>query len=175
MNVSRTPFRCTLLLLLLAGFFSARGQSFRKEYAPQSSVCRDLVETADGGFLMVGGVDSDSTLFLQRTDAAGTILWTKHQALAGARGIAVCRAADGSFAVLCENFSDGGILRSMVLKIDTAGETQWLKVIENPTLSNGFTDITATTDGGSMLHSSAACSVASSLSRFSGRTPVSSS
>ena len=150
MNVSRTPLPCALILLLLGIVCAARGQSFRKTYTPQGSIARDLVETPGVGFFMAGGT-TDSVLFLQRTDAAGAILWTKHQALSGAQAVAVCRAVGGGFAVLCENFRDGGILRSAVLKIDDNGETEWLKILENYSLPNGFTDIVATSDGGFAL------------------------
>lgn len=150
MNVSRTPLPCVLILLLLGIVWSAGGQSFRKTYTPQGSVASDLAEVPGGGFFMAGGA-TDSLLFLQRTDAAGAVVWTRHQPLSGARGIAVCRPAAGGFAVLCENFRDGGMLRSALLKMDDNGQTEWLKILENYALPNGFTDLVATSDGGFAL------------------------
>lgn len=150
MNVSRIALRVFLALLLSIGISSVRGQSFRKTYTPQGSIANDLVETAGGGFLMAGST-ADTVLFLQRTDAAGAIRWTQHQYFNGARGIAVCRSGDGGFAVLCENYRDGAALRNVVLKIDSAGATSWVKILQNPTLANGYTDIVATADGGFAL------------------------
>ncbi|MCB9315593.1 MAG: PQQ-binding-like beta-propeller repeat protein [Lewinellaceae bacterium] len=148
MNVFPQYLRPALILLLFSLGAQLAGQSFRKAYAPDASSCSDFTETADGGFLMVGGIATDNALFLQRTDQTGNIIWAAHQNLNGARGIAVCAAPDGGFAVLCENYFDGTELRNLVLKIDGAGVTQWQKVLENPTLPNGFRDIVATTGGG---------------------------
>ncbi len=151
MNVFPQHLRPALILLLFSLGAQLAGQSFRKTYSPDASSCSDFTETADGGFLMVGGIATDSSLFLQRTDATGTVIWAAHQNLNGARGIAVCAAPDGGFAVLCENYFDGTALRNLVLKIDGAGVAQWQKVLENPTLPNGFRDIVATTGGGYAL------------------------
>lgn len=151
MNVFPQHLRPALILLLIFLGAQLAAQSFRQTYAPGASSCSDFTETADGGFLMVGGIASDSSLFLQRTDPTGNILWTAHQNLNGARGIAVCAAPDGGFAVLCENYFDGTALRNLVLKIDGAGVIQWQKILENPTLPNGFRDIVATTGGGYAL------------------------
>lgn len=151
MNVFPQHLRPALILLLFFLGAQLAAQSFRKTYAPGASSCSDFTETADGGFLMVGGIATDSSLFLQRTDPTGNILWTAHQSLNGARGISVCAAPDGGFAVLCENYFDGTTLRNLVLKIDGTGVTQWQKILENPTLPNGFRDIVATTGGGYAL------------------------
>ncbi|MBK6929378.1 MAG: DUF11 domain-containing protein [Saprospirales bacterium] len=123
-------------------------QSFRRAYAPESSFCRDVVETADGGFLLVGGIESDNRLFIQRTGPDGAVLWSRHQALNGACGIAVCQAPDGGFAILCENYLDNGVLRNLVLRTDAAGVSQWQKILDNPSLANGFRDIVAVSGGG---------------------------
>lgn len=144
MNISRTFF--TLLFFAL-GQSAATGQAFRQTYAPTGSFCRDLLETPDGGFLMVGGILSDSALFLQKTDAAGQPVWTNHLALDGARAIAACPAPGGGYAVLAENRAGPAGLDNVVLKIDENGLVEWTLTLDNPLLPNGFHDIAATTDG----------------------------
>lgn len=149
MSISRTLQSYLVVGVLLAVAFTARGQSFRRAYGPQGSFGRDLVETTDGGFLIVGG--AGQSLFLQRTQANGAVAWTNHLALNGAEGIAVCQAANGSFAVLAENYSDNGTLRNIVLNISASGAVLWQKILSNPSLANGFKDIVATADGGFAL------------------------
>ncbi len=68
--------------------------------------------------------------------------------MGGARGIAVCRAADGGFAILCENFQNAGTLSNAVVKIDAAGNIQWQHILDNPSLHNGFQAIVAAAGGG---------------------------
>lgn len=148
MNVSRTLPFCLLLGLWLATATAGWSQIFRRAYGPTGSTCNDLVETADGGFLMTGEIATDSSLFLQRTGPDGTVVWAVHGHLNGARGIAVCATPGGGFAVLCENYLDAGALHNAILKITGAGAVEWLKVLENPAYPNGFSDIAATAGGG---------------------------
>lgn len=156
MDISRVRLRCVLLLILVAAVDTLYGQSFYHAYQPGSSYCRDAAETADGGFVLVGGIDSAEMLFFLRTDANGFVVWTAHQQLNGARGVAVCRASDGGFAVLGENYDDGsGLRRSIVLKTDSLGIVQWQRELAYPAMSNGFVDIVATPGGGFALLGSA--------------------
>lgn len=147
MNVFRilTRFLSTAPLLLLAGINF--GQGFIQTYSPATAACRDLVQTADGGYFMVGEIASTDQLFLQKTDLQGNIVWTNHMSLNGARAIATCLAPDGAFLVLAENYSDGGALKNMVLKLDPTGTVAWQTVVGNSFLPNGLKDIICTSDG----------------------------
>lgn len=151
MNLSRTFLRHAFILLFGLSALAVSGQSFRLAYSPDGSFCRDLVETSNGGFLLVGGIETDSSLFLLRTGPNGGQVWTRHQQLNGASAVAVCPASDGGFAVLCENYRDGADLRNLLLKIDSAGNTEWQKILDNPNLPNGYKDIVAVAGGGYAL------------------------
>jgi hypothetical protein len=65
----------------------------------------DVVETGDGGYLLVGSSKTirgtDNAVYVARTDAQGEVLWTR---MLGGEGFnwasAVCQAQDGSYAVV---------------------------------------------------------------------------
>jgi uncharacterized repeat protein (TIGR01451 family) len=141
-------FRVSLLLcclLFLTHDVSAQG--FLRTYTPASSTARDVAQAADGGFLLAGDVEDENTLFLLRTDAAGNTVWTRHLSFNGASASSVCPANDGGWAVLLENYSNGGNADNAVLKINANGDTEWLRVIENPFINNGLRDLLALPDG----------------------------
>ena len=147
MNISRLPMRflCIAPLLLLAGINF--GQGFLKTYSPATAACRDLVQTADGGYFMAGEISATEQLFLQKTDLQGNIVWTNHMSLNGARAIAACLAPDGSLLVLAENYSDGSAFKNVVLKLEPTGSVVWQTVVGNSFLPNGLKDIICTSDG----------------------------
>lgn len=144
MNKIRTLITIGLLAVSLGGLY---GQAFRKTYLPNTSFCRDLVETPDGGFLMAGGITADTTLFLQKTNALGLVIWTHHLDLAGARAIAACPAPGGGYAVLTENFQGAGGFDNLVVRIDDDGNVLWTDTLHNDLLPNSFNQIARTSDG----------------------------
>ncbi|MDX1911386.1 MAG: hypothetical protein SFV22_07865, partial [Saprospiraceae bacterium] len=142
-------FRISLLLLgWLFGVAHSSAQGFLRSYGPASSSVRDLVQTADGGFFLVGEVSDAHTLFLLRTDAAGDTVWSQHLSLNGANALAACTASDGGFIVLLENYSAGGDnADNALLKLNADGAIAWQRVIENAFIANGLRDVLALPDG----------------------------
>ncbi len=148
MNVSRTLL---LYRLLIAAFIlttaSLQGQGFIKTYPPAGSGARDVVQANDGGYFMVGEIPSTGQMFLQKTGPTGTVVWTNHLDLDGARAIAACKAPDGDLVVLAENFADAAGLHNLVMKVTPAGAVVWQTLVPNTFLPNGLRDIIVTSDG----------------------------
>lgn len=142
--------RLIFLSLLVASCVSAQG--FFQTYAPASSTARDVVHTSDGGYLMVGSVADDSTLFLQKVDQLGQIVWVNHQPFNRSRAIAVSATPDGGFAVLTEFCQDGAEWKNAVLKLTGAGTFEWTRTLDNHYFfANGLRDIATTADGSLLL------------------------
>lgn len=147
MNITRSIL---LILSLLAGT-CASAQGFFKTYSPTSSSAQDVVQTDDGGYCMVGQVEDDSLLFLQRVSATGQLLWANNFYFNQAKAIALTKANDGGFAVLTEFYADTNGYKNVVLKLNATGAIVWSKVIDNNFLPNGLRDIVTTADGGFLL------------------------
>jgi uncharacterized repeat protein (TIGR01451 family) len=148
MNLSRNIL--SWLFIAALTFFAVtalgQGQGFVHTYQPASSSARTLVQASDGGYLLAGEVTSTGNIFLQKTNAVGAPVWSNNT-LTG-RAISACRASDGGFVVLSENFSQGGVLKNRVLKLSDSGSIVWQNVVDNPFLPNGLRKIIATADGG---------------------------
>ncbi|MBL7825567.1 MAG: T9SS type A sorting domain-containing protein [Saprospiraceae bacterium] len=148
MNYSR--YSLIFLALLLTTCLS--GQGFFRVYGPESATARDLIQTSDGGYFLVGHVEIDSLLFLQKTDAAGIVVWTNHLALNRSRAIAATQMPDGGFAVLTEFYQDATAFKNNVLRISATGTVEWMRILDNHFyFANGLRDIAVTSDGGLLL------------------------
>lgn len=147
MNVSRTLILSFLTVAFVLFSARARGQGFFKNYSPATSGCRDLVETPDGGFFMAGEIASTGQMFLQKVNSAGTIEWTHHLSLNGARAIALCISPAGNYIVLGENYAESGKLKNIVLQLSPNGDILWQTVVNNTLLPNGLKDVIPTADG----------------------------
>ena len=93
----------TFCLLLFAG--NAFSQGFLRSYTPESSMAREILQTADGGYFLAGQVSNLQSLFLARTNEFGQILWENHIPINQSRAIASCAATDGGFFILLENLA----------------------------------------------------------------------
>ncbi len=147
MNVSRNIISWLPLAAVILIVSTAQGQGFIKTYPPASASARSLVQTDDGGYFMAGEITATEQLFLQKTNLAGNVVWTNHLSLGGARALAACKASDGGFVVLAENFADTSGLKNLLLKISPTGTLLWQTVVGNTFLPNGLRDIIATSDG----------------------------
>lgn len=143
-------FRTLLCLMLCHCTFLASAQGFKKTYAGFSSAV-DVVETTDGGYLMVGNRDADTSIYVQHTDNQGVSLWSNSMQLNGARALALTNTPDGGFAVLAEYYADTNGLKNVVLKFNSTGTPEWMKVIGNYQMANGLHGIVAAADGSLLL------------------------
>lgn len=151
MSISRILI---ILIINLIGLSKSQAQGFLRNFAPDSSMARKVLQTADGGYFMAGRVANSEffykKLFLLRTDASGQTVWENHLYLNEARAISACPSADGGFIVLAENYWDTIEYRNVVLKLDGNGALQWTQIIPNGVIANGLVDIIAVSDGNYM-------------------------
>lgn len=154
--------RSILFLLFLALLSqSAVAQGFLRTYAPELSEAADLVQTADGGYVMAGIIHGDSLqggvgpnrIFLQRVDADGNILWTNHLDVINEGANSVCQTVDGGFALVSNLVQSGNNDFSRVFKVDAAGQVVWTRDLAtfNNFNTNGFSDVISTSDGGIVI------------------------
>jgi len=96
----------------------------------------DVVETSDGGYVMVGDVDYPTGairhyIWLVKTDAAGNELWS-HVYNAGAIGVdtgrAILEVAGGGFVIAGSGANDNNGQGGMILRTDINGDSLWSKV-----------------------------------------------
>ncbi|MGB5529930.1 MAG: T9SS type A sorting domain-containing protein, partial [Ignavibacteriaceae bacterium] len=93
---------------------------------------RDLVETPDGGFLLVGittsfGVGFSNDIYLIKTDSLGNVIWSK--AYGGpAEDIVygVVLTSDGKYVIVGYTNSSGfGSYDGLLMKVDSNGNLEW--------------------------------------------------
>jgi hypothetical protein len=149
MNRNLTCLKICLIIGLIWTFASSvYSQAFRRAYLPNSSYSTDVLELSNGDLLMVGGTKSDSSLFLQKVAPNGMPIWVQHQQLNGAQAMEACQLANGGFVLLCKDFLAPPLKRNLLVMVDDSGIIQWQIVLENDFLSNGFSSLTSTLDGG---------------------------
>lgn len=139
----------TFCLLLFAG--NAFSQGFLRSYTPESSMAREILQTADGGYFLAGQVSNLQSLFLARTNEFGQILWENHIPINQSRAIASCAATDGGFFILLENYWSNSENRNAVLKLDASGAIQWTTVVPNVSIANGLSDLILLAEGNLMI------------------------
>ncbi|MBK6932950.1 MAG: hypothetical protein IPH12_19605 [Saprospirales bacterium] len=123
-------FRYLLVLafLLPAGF--AAGQGWERVFdGGGAGQINDIVQTPDGGFLMVGYYDGISRAHLLKTDADGFQQWTKDYFLAANTSAeALILAEDGGY-ILVGFLQDIGMPRkAYLMKTDALGTVLWTAV-----------------------------------------------
>lgn len=121
----------------------------------------DIMETADGGFIVVGytaSTDGDiitnkgkSDAWLFKVNASGDILWSKtYGSTQPDQVYAICTAADGNY-MLCGNSAgaDGNLVKNngnhdlWIYKTDTAGNVLWSKSYGGSNIEYGKTILRA--------------------------------
>ncbi len=115
--------------------------------------CWALVPTDDGGYLLAGETTSfgegEEDVYLVRTDARGTPLWSRTYGGAGSdRCFSVVQAADGGYVLAGQTFSEGaGDRDAYVLKTSASGELEWTRTYGGEASDVGH-GVAKTSDGG---------------------------
>lgn len=120
---------------------------------PDSDVGYGVIQTLDGGYLIVGltysfGVGT-SDIYVIKTNALGETLWTTTWGGANEDwGRSVVQAEDGGYLVAGATFSYGAGFSDMcIVKIDSAGEVLWWRTFGGPNYDEG-NEIISTADSG---------------------------
>jgi hypothetical protein len=115
------------------------GDTSRHEYG------RCVQQTADGGYIIVGGCDA--LVWLLRTDHAGDTLWTRTYGEYISSGESVDQTLDGGYVITGHLNPDPGNGDVYLIRTDSLGDTLWTRTYGG----NGFDrgqSVQQTPDGG---------------------------
>jgi hypothetical protein len=127
---------------------------------PGSDMAGSVQQTSDGGYVMVGKTMSDITnsydIYLIKTDADGTVLWTKTYGGQGhENGSSVRQTSDGGYIISGSttpySASDDCTADAYLVKTDAAGTVLWTKTFGMPGKEDSATSVQQTSDGGYIL------------------------
>jgi hypothetical protein len=119
-------------------------------------VAHAVIQTSDGGFLLMGGTESFGAgardFWLVKTDVDGNVEW--NQTYGGPRadnGFSVVETSDGGFALagFTRSFGAGG-QDGWLVKTDVDGNVEWNQTYGGPNNDNLFS-VVGTSDGGFAL------------------------
>ena len=123
---------------------------------PEMEDAFDVKATSDGGIIICGYNNSfqtyDGNVYLIKTDANGTKLWSKsYNALGGDAGYSIQQTSDGGYVIAGQTWNyTSGFSDAFLLKVDSSGNVQWAKACGGASYDYGYS-ITQTSDGGFML------------------------
>jgi hypothetical protein len=135
-------------------FYTLHEPEIKWEYlygGPYSEVFREVIQTNDGGYITVGVWNSTSH-WLVKFDADGQEEWNitalPNETL-WPRCYTVEQTNDGGYVTAGSHEDASGIYgyNRCIWKVDEDGNTEWLKIYDDP-LNGYHTDIEQTTDGG---------------------------
>jgi hypothetical protein len=120
---------------------------------PDQGYC--VQQTSDGGFILTGWTESDSTrddVYLIRTDAHGDTLWTRtYGGPERDRGYSVQQTSDGGYVIAGYTSSFGGDDDYVYLiKTGARGDTIWTRTYGGPDGNRGYS-VQQTSDGGYII------------------------
>lgn len=119
----------------------------------------DAKQTSDGGYIIVTHrttpiIAGSSYLYLLKTDANGTIVWTK-MFDAGTVGSAVQQTSDGGYIISGFNLVSGNLYDIFLLKTDGSGTILWSKSYGGTNYEYGSyllkNSVQQTSDGGYII------------------------
>lgn len=135
-----------------SGFEQAYGNTTTTAYDTVNS----MVQTADGGYAIAGGIVSmiaggTSGIYLIKTDAAGTIEWNKTYG-GDSNRVSLVQTTDGGYAIAgTTGFLSGGFNTDfLLLKTDASGGVQWNRTYGGTYFDDGYS-VVQTADGGYAL------------------------
>ncbi len=138
---------------------SSQNTTWLRTYADDYiSMGGDVIQTNDGGFLIIGSIGGDQSSDLQggvlliRTDPNGEVLWQR--VYGGAdydAGWTILASADGNYILAGETASFGaGGLDGYLIKVDQEGNEIWSQTYGTP-LNETITSVALAPDGGYYL------------------------
>lgn len=121
----------------------------------QSIYFRNFIQTNDGGYALTGTYIFFSTplIWCVKTDSSGNLQWNR-TINAGGYAIAssIVQTSEGGYMLLGQNYVQGSGDSFLAVKLDSSGNTQWIK--EYPNLgryTSSSSSGIATSDGGYMI------------------------
>jgi hypothetical protein len=142
---------------------AAGSVEWEAEYPEWHSEARGVVQTADGGYMLVGTATNEAVnetkMLLVKLDAAGEIEWhewygapspTAPEEFLLTRGYCINTTSDGGYVLAGEVYLDGQT-DACIVKIDAAGNQEFLKRVGDPEKAEHVYAVQQTADGGFML------------------------
>ncbi|MEN8207940.1 MAG: T9SS type A sorting domain-containing protein [Candidatus Fermentibacteria bacterium] len=123
----------------------------------ESDLCYDLLQTADGGFILAGNTYSYGTglsdVYLVKTDSLGEQEWFQTYGYSGTSssdgGHSVQQTADGGY-IITGDTSGSGLYDLYLIKTDSSGNELWSKTYGGPIFEGGKS-VQQTIDGGYII------------------------
>ena len=157
-------FSFCFLILMIAGYAQPRpGIAWQQTYGgPCFDFFYKVIQTSDGGFIMVGSTafdihSPDNEVFVVKTDATGVVQWQRTYGGTGMdTGMDIKQTPDGGYIIGGETESDNGNVAGggmhgdqdiWIIKISATGNIQWQKCY-GELLYEYFGNIELTSDGG---------------------------
>jgi hypothetical protein len=116
---------------------------------------KSIIQTSDGGFLVgASGASNGSTLI--KTDAQGTILWTKTYSSSTTMALMQAGECIGGGYFMFGTSSDSSTWAAgfSLTKVDVNGNVLWGKTIPTNTMGYGYSKVRCTADGGFVISES---------------------
>jgi Secretion system C-terminal sorting domain len=107
-------------------------------------------QTSDGGFIITGSLNTDSfdDLWIVKTDSNGDTTWTRtYNTTFTSTGRSIQQTTDGGYIIAGSNSFIFSMGKAILLKINSSGDTEWVKEFDGST-DNGANSVQQTTDGG---------------------------
>ncbi len=112
--------------------------------------------TSDGGYLIAARTESfippagnNSGFWLIKTDSSGNLLWSKiFDAVSNDVGAYIEKTSDGGYIVPMYTFSFGGGIDAGMMKLDSAGNQMWTKIVNDVSTNELLYSAHETSDGG---------------------------
>jgi hypothetical protein len=112
-------------------------QNYDGEGLGQSAYLESLIQTNDGGFTLAGSYSEQGRIpriWFVKTDKSGNLQWNKtirsEEPNERAGGLsAVTQTGDGGYMIIGSSYIPGDGRSVESIKIDTNGNTQWIKKI----------------------------------------------
>lgn len=109
---------------------------------------KQVHQTSDGGYIVVGYVNSGNQSFLVKLNSSGIVSWSKkYNFSVNDQAYSVKQTNDGGFILL--GITQDSIDRIYLIKADGSGNTQWAKTYSGADI--GASSVEITNDGGFLL------------------------
>ena len=113
-----------------------------------------VLQTNDQGYIIAGFSESFGDLtgfdvYVIRTDVDGTEIWSKvfDEGFSNQFGHKIIKSEDNGFLIVGDNFANGGVSSSYLLKISKYGKKEWSKTYGEANIPETGVDIAPASDG----------------------------
>ncbi|MBK7869927.1 MAG: DUF11 domain-containing protein [Saprospiraceae bacterium] len=147
-----------MIMFMLAVVSEVKGQGWEVTFGgAKEDQGKALIQTRDGGFLLVGfsesfGSDNDLDVYLIRTDVDGKVIWSQvYDEGFIEHAYDVMETEDGDFLIVGDINTVGTQRNIYLLKVNASGKQMWSRQFGNSTTSQRGEEIVKAVDGGYVI------------------------